>query len=156
MKIQSLHTYNSILASTALTCIGILFATVGITTGLNNHSFVKKAISTQGIVINNLHDSTKSSNSYYPLVKFTTRTGETVVFESKVGSSSPEYTKGERVEILYHPQKPNAAMINTWIHLWFFPMILSGTGSLAVFIGASLLATRELKQNNLLTVTSHQ
>ncbi|KAF3888029.1 MULTISPECIES: DUF3592 domain-containing protein [Nostocales] len=155
MRIPSLQTYNSILASTALTCIGILVTTVGITTGLNNYSFVKKAISTQGTVINNLHDSTKSSNSYYPLVKFTARTGETVVFESKVGSSSPKYTKGDRVEILYQPQKPNAAMINTWIHLWFFPIIFSTTGSLSVLIGAALLA-RELKQNKFLTFTNDQ
>lgn len=42
MRIPSLQTYNSILASTALTCIGILVTTVGITTGLNNYSFVKK------------------------------------------------------------------------------------------------------------------
>ncbi|MUG98955.1 DUF3592 domain-containing protein [Scytonema sp. UIC 10036] len=152
MKIQSLHTYNSSLTSTALTCIGILVASVGITTGLDNYSFVKRAVSTQGTVIDNLLDSTHRSDSYYPLVKFTTRTGETIVFESKVGSNSPEYKKGEQVKIFYHPQKPNAAMINTWIHLWFFPMIFSASGSLAVLIGAALLA-KELKQNKFLTAS---
>ncbi|GAA6621758.1 DUF3592 domain-containing protein [Scytonema sp. NUACC26] len=147
MKVQSLHTYNSTLASTALTCIGLLVTTIGITTGFSNYCFVKKAISTQGTVINNLHDLAKSSDSYYPLVKFITRTGETVVFESKVGSSVPEYKKGEQIEILYYSQKPDAAMINTWIQLWFFPIIFSVTGSLAMFFGAVLL----VRDNNHLT-----
>jgi hypothetical protein len=155
MKIQFLHSYNSILASTALTCIGLLVTSVGMATGFSNYCFVKKAISTQGIVINNLQDTTQSSKSYYPLVKFTTSTGETVVFESKVGTRSPEYKKGDRIAILYHSQKPYAAMINTWIYLWFFPTIFSATGSLTLFIGAVLLI-QNIKQNRLLTVISDQ
>ncbi|GAB1543201.1 hypothetical protein NUACC21_58750 [Scytonema sp. NUACC21] len=140
MRTASINHYNSIFASTACTCIGVLFAAVGITTGLNHRSFVEQAVTTQGIVIDNLQDSTKSSSYYYPLVKFITRSGETIVFESKVGNTSPKYTKGEQVEVLYNPQKPNAAMINTWVNLWFSSVAFSCMGSAAIIFGGALFA----------------
>ncbi|MBW4564695.1 MAG: DUF3592 domain-containing protein [Mojavia pulchra JT2-VF2] len=132
-------TFGSIFAG-----IGSIFAVTGIMFGINTHSFVGTAVSTQGTVIDlKLHLSTdskgRSSSFYYPVVKFAPNSGEPIIFESNAGSKPPAFTKGQQVEVLYDPQKPKSAMINSWFELWFLPAMFTGMGSLFVLIGGTVL-----------------
>ncbi|MEH2117639.1 DUF3592 domain-containing protein [Nostoc sp.] len=98
--------------------VGSIIAVTGIIIGLNTRSFVTSAIPAQGTIIDLVQRSStdskgSSSYVYYPVVKFTARSGESTVFEADTGSNPPEFTKGQQVEILYSPQKPDSARINS-------------------------------------------
>lgn len=73
------------------------------------------------------------------MVKFAPSSGEQTIFKSNTGSNPPAFTKGQQVEVLYNPQKPNSAMINSWLELWFLPAIFTGMGSIFVLIGGVAL-----------------
>ncbi|OUL27776.1 hypothetical protein BV378_08385 [Nostoc sp. RF31YmG] len=124
--------------------IGSIFAVTGAIFVINTHSFVGTAESIQGTVIDlKLRSSTdskgRSSSVYYPVVKFTPSSGEPTIFESSTGSKPPAFSKGQQVEVLYNPQKPNSAMINSWLELWFLPVMFTGMGSIFVLIGGVVL-----------------
>lgn len=120
--------------------VGSIFAVTGIIMGLNTRSFVSTAIPTQGVVIDVVKRSStdskgRSSSVYYPVVKFTTPSGEPTVFESNLGTYPPQFRKGNEVELLYNPQQPDSVMINSWMDLWFLPVMFTSLGSIFVLIG---------------------
>ncbi|MBD2450598.1 DUF3592 domain-containing protein [Nostoc sp. FACHB-152] len=120
--------------------VGSIFAILGIVFVLNTHSFIGKSISTQGTVVDlERHTSTdskgRSSTAYYPVIKFTPSSGDPIVFEANSGSNPPAHHRGQQIDILYNPQAPESAMINSWLDLWFLPGMFTGMGSLFVVIG---------------------
>ncbi|MBD2441068.1 DUF3592 domain-containing protein [Nostoc sp. FACHB-110] len=120
--------------------VGSIFAISGIFIALNTHSFVAKGISTQGTVIDLVRHTSRDSNgrrstAYYPVVKFTPNSGDPVTFEANSGSNPPAHQRGQQIDILYNPQEPEAATINSWFNFWFLPTMFIGMGSLFVVIG---------------------
>ncbi|MBD2677496.1 MULTISPECIES: DUF3592 domain-containing protein [Nostoc] len=69
----------------------------------------------------------------------TTRSGESTVFESNAGTNPPQFAKGQQVKILYIPDKPNSATIDSWVSLWLSTLILTGLGSIFALVGGSIL-----------------
>ncbi|MEH1824675.1 MAG: DUF3592 domain-containing protein [Nostoc sp.] len=124
--------------------VGSILTITGIIIGLNTRSFVTSAIPAQGTVIDLVKSSStdkkgRTSYVYYPVVKFTARSGETTIFKARTATNPPEYIKGQQVEILYNPQKPDSAIINSWLSLWFLPAMLTGLGSIFALIGGIVL-----------------
>ncbi|MCA1687602.1 MAG: DUF3592 domain-containing protein [Actinobacteria bacterium] len=72
----------------------------------------------------------------YPVVRFQTRDGRMVEFESETGTSSFSQGPGEQVEVLYDPLKPEVARIKTFMMLWFGPLIFSVIGFFMFSFGA--------------------
>jgi hypothetical protein len=130
---------------------GLLFAlagglatSFGIKSAIDTKSFLATATPAQGTVIdlNKRSSTTKNRTTYtfYPVVKFTTKLGEPTTFESNAGSNPPSFTKGQQVEVLYDPKNPKSAMINTWFDIWGFSAILTGVGSTFVLSGGGVIA----------------
>ncbi|MFS0515914.1 DUF3592 domain-containing protein [Nostoc sp. UIC 10607] len=124
--------------------VGSIIAVTGIIIGLNTRSFVGTAVPAQGTIIDlvqrlSTDSKGRSSYVYYPVVEFTTPSGEPTVFEANSGSNPPEFTKGQQVEILYSPEKPNSAMINSWLSLWFLPVMFTSLGSIFALVGGVVL-----------------
>ncbi|MFA5853980.1 MAG: DUF3592 domain-containing protein [Patescibacteria group bacterium] len=70
--------------------------------------------------------SRKSSETFAPVVTFTTPDGRTHKFTSALSTGAiPKI--GQRVEVLYNPKSPGSAEINSFSALWL--------GSIACFIG---------------------
>ena len=74
-----------------------------------------------------------------PVVHFTSQNGEAVEFVSSTGSNPPSYSRGERVEVLYQPEEPQNAKINSFFSLWGGPVILGGLGGVFFLVGAGLV-----------------
>lgn len=122
------------------TGVGSIFVITGIIITVNTRNFVGKSISAQGTVIDLVRRTSRdsdgrSSTAYYPVIKFTASSGEPTEFEANSGSNPPAYTKDQQIEILYNPQEPQSATINSWFDLWFLPAMFTGMGSLFVVIG---------------------
>lgn len=120
--------------------VGSIFLIAGIIIGVNTYSYLSKSIITQGTVIDLEKRISKDSDGYsyalyYPIIKFTANSGKVTQFEANSGSYPPAYTKGKKVEIIYNPQEPESAMINSGFDSWFLPIMCTGMGSLFVIIG---------------------
>ena len=108
-------------------------------------------LTTQGTVIGNeyidhvdLQDSSRRNWAYYPAVRFSTPQNE-FVFTDSVGTVPPKYEKGDVVDVLYNPDDPHDAMINTWSRVWLGP-ILSIAGPLLPILMAIGFAVWQHRQ----------
>jgi hypothetical protein len=118
-----------------------LFAVIGI--GLvvgawlmfeSRQTFLAAAVPAEGTVVgldmvrSSSGSRSGSSYSYYPIVRFRTVDGEDVEFRSSSGSNPPSYRRGERVVVLYDPQTPEIAEIDSFFSLWGGILILAFVG----------------------------
>jgi hypothetical protein len=73
-------------------------------------------------------DSTRTSWAYYPMVRFTSKSGQELTFTDGVGTYPAEFEIGDVVEVLYDPDQPQQAKINSWKRIWFAPFWIFGIG----------------------------
>jgi len=72
-----------------------------------------------------------------PIVKFHTVPGEEIVAEGTVDNTSILQNlckSGEQVEVIYDPQNPNNAVINTFAEIWFVPLLVWAIGIGFIFV----------------------
>ncbi len=98
---------------------------------MSTQAFLAVAIGADGTVVRLEYErsGSDSGGAYYPIVRFLLRTGETIEFRSSVGSSPPSYRRGEPVRVLYDPTAPESAEIDSFVSLWFAPILLGFMGS---------------------------
>ena len=105
----------------------------------SSSDFSEKGVSTQGTVIDLVVNRSSDSRTYSPVVVFQNEAGKQIEFKSQVGSSSPDYSRGDKVEVLYLPESPEQAKINSFLALWGGPLIIGGLGSIFFLIGGGLI-----------------
>lgn len=136
-----------------LRIISVVFSTVGI--GMlvasffifaNTRGFINRAIEAKGKVIDlersRSSSSGTSSNTYRPVVEFTTSTGKQIEFTSSVGSSPPSHRVGEAVTVLYLPTDPQRARIKSFFQLWFGFLLVCVMGLVFAAIGLTMILVR--------------
>lgn len=80
----------------------------------------------------------KSGYLYCPQVVFQIPNGQTVKFQSEVGSQPPAYNIGQQVQVVYQITNPNKAEIDSAMALWFVPGCMSLMGLALLFMGVVL------------------
>ncbi|MBM4118088.1 DUF3592 domain-containing protein [bacterium] len=80
--------------------------------------------------------------TYRPVIRFTTRNGRQINYESIVSSYPPRYSEGEGVRILYDPGRPEQARIDDFTDLWLRSIFLAGVGSVLTLLGLASLHSR--------------
>jgi hypothetical protein len=91
------------------------------------------------VVWNKFVGATQTSDSmphYYPTFQFITDDGKEVTSVGPVGSSRPRYRVGASVKVLYSPDNPEKAQLNSFTDLWLMPILLGFFG--LAFGGISL------------------
>ncbi|MFO0950811.1 MAG: DUF3592 domain-containing protein [Isosphaeraceae bacterium] len=85
-------------------------------------------------------DTPTPDDVYFPVLRFTTASGETRTFRSEVGTGpAPPYQVGAKVTVLYDPDDALPPMIDSWGTVWGTNVGLCLMGS--VFLGlVALLA----------------
>jgi hypothetical protein len=132
----------------SLAVVSIIFLTLSVVAYVVARRFVDTAARTEGVVTGLVESrDTRSGSSYRPVFVF--RDGNQVAHEiqSNVGSNPPAYKIGDRVSVLYATEKPDNAAIDSFLYLWFFPLLfgLLGTVQLAfalIFFGIGKLLKR--------------
>lgn len=93
----------------------ILFGLVffGIGAGLTYHQLQlgHQGVEVSGQVVSLSTNCDSDGCSYSPIVRFTTRNGQTITFESKFSSSPPSYDVGEVVTVIYATENSENAII---------------------------------------------
>ena len=124
---------------------GAWFFVLGVRNYLRTRRFTRQASSSTGTVTDvkartrrsHTSDGPRMRTYHYPVVRFQTQDGRTVEFESETGTSGFSQKPGEQVGVLYNPLKPEQARINTFMMLWFTPLIFSVVG-FCLFVFGSL------------------
>ncbi len=65
--------------------------------------------------------------------------GRQIQCESIVSRYPPRYSAGDKVRILYDPDRPEAARIRSFYYLWFMPSLFSGLGVVMTAVDAGWL-----------------
>jgi len=140
------------LSKTGLLFVGLIFTVIGLVMLVIGLFWLKvtgerltRMIDGTGTVVEVLQRRTGDDINYYPRIEFQTQTGETFQFESNTGGSSTSYRVGDQVPILYNPQMPQDATINSWYEIWFPPIAvtilsLSGLAPGMFALGLALFA----------------
>ncbi len=113
--------------------IFIILGLIAVHFGFKIHNKIKTlrkyGIKTHGTIIRyERHRGNKPNETFVlPVVLFYTNSGEKIIFEGHINNSS--FLKnicktGEEVEVIYNPNAPKDAMINSFAEIWFFPLLL--------------------------------
>ncbi len=112
-------------ALTALFClIGIVLVVLGFRDYAKTRSFVSVAASTSGEVTGfekwEPEVSTSERDSIlYAVVVFETGEGREVRFQGPSQDGLAKYEEGDKVDVLYDPENPEDARIDSFLGLWF-------------------------------------
>jgi hypothetical protein len=115
------------------TAIGLGLLIGGVFAFQHTRRFLANAISVPGTVTENVWQEQRSSNTsgrgdFYPRIRFRTTDGQEISFIANSGSNPPSYHVSQQVTILYDPQQPYHAYIQSFVDLWLLPTILCGLG----------------------------
>jgi len=90
--------------------------------------FLDSADRAQGVVVENVYRETGSSRStswsYFPHVRFRAVDGRDIDFLSSSGSNPPSYSVNQTVAVLYDPQHPEHAFVDSFGSLWASTVLL--------------------------------
>ncbi|MEP2735011.1 MAG: DUF3592 domain-containing protein [Erythrobacter sp.] len=122
------------------TPMGLLFSSIGGAFYLSDSTLDAKGGRATGTVVAlNAKREDQNRTMYTPEVEFTDPNGQTHRLISNISSSTPDYRRGERVEVIYDPAAPKDAVIDSFMQRHFFPMIFGSIGSLFAVLGGWFL-----------------
>jgi uncharacterized protein DUF3592 len=112
-----------------------------------NRQFVAQAAQATGTVTAVVMGVGSEEVLYFPVVRFQTRDGQAIEFTSGVGSSPSRFKTGQPVSVIYNPQQPQKARLNSGLFLWGGPTLLiilgCGLGLLGlVLVGIQYILNR--------------
>jgi len=90
--------------------------------------------------------SKKSKTMYKTVVRFSTEDGRSIDVVGSTGSSSPGYSRGDKVKVLYEPGTPERAEIDSFMERKFGVLMLTGMGAIFTLVGAGILAAQIRKR----------
>lgn len=98
--------------------IGVGVVGLGVKFWFDSQRFLARAVRTSGLVVDMKRSWSRtgtggSSTIYYPIFRFTGPDGQGIVQKSRAGSSHPSLRPGDAVTVLYDPQKPSDARIDS-------------------------------------------
>lgn len=130
------------LVPTLFMLIGIMFLFEGYKRWDNSYTLVDGYVSASGVIVevvpylSSRKVGKSTSLNYFPDVKYTTAKGEEVVFRSQATSKADHYKAGDEVNVLYNPNNPQEAVINSFSALWFIALIFASTGVMVILVAS--------------------
>src|SRR6266511_5226010 len=92
---------------------GLLLLGLALALYFRQRRFLRRAREATGVVVTLTQSPGEGGTLTHPVVEFHTADGEVREFESPVGQSPPAYRVGQRVPVLYDPDRPEAAAIQS-------------------------------------------
>jgi hypothetical protein len=133
--------FLSRLGKFALIPVGLLLVLGAAWTVWSTKTWVAHAIEVPGSVIEmvRMRNSDNTGYMFAPVVRFQTREGRTIEFQSSLSSNPPGYRTGQTVSVLYDPDEPRSAAIRGVFSLWFMSIILGFIGSIFLIVGTAMV-----------------
>jgi Protein of unknown function (DUF3592) len=118
-----------------LAMFGAIALLVGILYTIFTAMSVGGSTSASGTVIGFTTDDKGIS---YPIVQFPANLTP-ITFTMSYSSTNEPYKVGDRVAVLYSPDQPSAARVNSFFSLWYFPVFMLVAGGVLLLVGLGLL-----------------
>ena len=135
--------------------VGLLFFVIGVVVLISGavsvfkvRSRIASSLSADGLVTALATGMGRSGYLYYPLVQFRIPSGQTISFQSSVGSSGPGYSVGQQVKVLYDAHNPQEAEIDDSSSLWLVPGCMLAMGLVFTILGLVLAVVMTLVMMN--------
>ncbi len=124
-----------------LLAVGALFLLGSAWSYSNSQEKLNTWMRTTGTIVELVHNSGGSdgSSTYCPRFTFVSDDGHQHSVTSTTGSNPPAFQVGQEVEVLYSPEKPAEAEINSFLELYFLCCALGFFGLVDVLLGGVLL-----------------
>lgn len=106
--------------------MGAIFGLFGIGFGIYSASFSFNTMKVPGTVVRMVGTTQQS-----PVVEYQVA-GKTLTYHSSLSSSPPAYVVGDQVTMLYHPDDPRKAQIDSFGERWLFPVVFTLVGVTSV------------------------
>ena len=116
-----------------LILFGLIFFGIGGALTYRQIKFERQGVVIQGEVISLSTNCDSDGCTYSPIVKFKTRNGRAITFESNFSSSPPSYNVGEVVTVIYSPETPDDVIIKGEGQV--FRIVFMGVGGIIIGIG---------------------
>jgi hypothetical protein len=102
--------------------------------------FVDSATRAEGTIVKLIEARDSDSGPMYRPV-FTFRDSNEVEHEvqSSVGSNPPAFKVGDQVKVLYTKERPENATLDSFMSVWFFPLVIGICGATHLVIGLVFL-----------------
>lgn len=115
----------------------LLMFGVAFLTYRNACAFLSTATQADGTVIRleERRDSDGDGRLFYPVFTFRDASGREHEIVSSTGSSPAPYRVGARVRVLYQPDSPAGARLNSFMSLWGMPAFCVAFGVVSLFVG---------------------
>ncbi len=107
---------------------GAMFLLVGIAIGVVNYLSVANAIPATGMVTHLIGGRTQ----FEYVVDGVTHAGR-----SWIQSDPPDHSVGDQIRVLYRPENPSTARIDSFVELWLFPTVFPIVGLFSMMGGAA-------------------
>jgi Protein of unknown function (DUF3592) len=116
-------------------------------------AFAARALRADGVVTDFTHgrSSKRSGTIYTPIVTFTTSQGR----ELQVAGSGSGYRRGDQVRVLYDPDNPEQAQIDSLMETWFWPLLLGFMGIMFGGVGGGMLVNQLRQSLSRTSLTRH-
>lgn len=122
--------------------IGLIMLLVALALAGNVFWFRTHAIRVTGTVIDVPLTALPDGNAYCPVIRFTTREGQSVDYYSNVCSWPPAYKQGQQVVIYYDRADPERVQFVNFFGTWFLPLLFGFLGILFTFSGVSMFSSK--------------
>lgn len=141
--------------SAVLVSVGLLLLGLGILLYFRQRARIKASLVAEGVVIDLIQKKVRGEyirrktpegvkleqkTMYRPTIQFKPQRGRAVKFIANLSMRPSPYQVGDRVEVLYLPQDPKQAVINRFVYLWFFVIMLTLFGFLTLGMGLMMWA----------------
>jgi hypothetical protein len=99
--------------------------------------FVHRSARATGNVVGMEESDSGDGRTFHPVVRFAPASGFPREFRSSFGANPPSYRVGDEVRVLYDPADPGRASIDSFLSLWFVPLLTGIMGPIALALGLS-------------------
>jgi hypothetical protein len=102
---------RNLLVTTILVFSGLIFAGIAAFIFYQQYTLEKNGIQVEGVVTDLVESTDSDGTTYAPVVAFKTAGGRNFEFQSNFYSNPPAYEVGQKVTVLYPPDRPGEAQI---------------------------------------------
>lgn len=115
-----------------LLVVGDLLLVAALIWAGNSYWYITRGVQTTGTII----DLISTGRSTHSVLSFTTVEGTYV--EKKLASGGEGLTVGEKIQVYYHPNKPERFRVDWFVNLWLGPLLLGIAGVTNLGLGIFL------------------
>lgn len=130
---------NLIIGPAVFLIVGTIFTAVGVNRIRQQRRFVATAKTATGTVIEINEEFQRVNRERrllkYPVVRFSTLDGQEIEFQSSTGTNPSRYRVGDQVTVLYQPDDPQQAEIQSFLSLWCLTIIMLFLGVVSLVAG---------------------